>query len=213
MDVVMKKTVLAIDPESETQDLVRCLLEKIGLEVVTVYTASAGLEFIRLTAPDVVLMNLYPNAPVIDDTGLTLLRRLCEEFHLPVIVIGRVVDLETMRTLMRLGVYDYIPLPLNSDTLFPAIQSLLELQGLHEEVERLRREVDEQYHLNGLIGRSAPMQHIFRILSQIASSACPVLLEGESGTGKELLARAIHYNSPRRRGPFIALNWRLPKRR
>jgi DNA-binding NtrC family response regulator len=202
----MKKTVLVIEPETETQDLLRSLLGKVGLEVVVTGVASEGIDLARNRVPDFVLMNLYPNAPIVDEAGFALLRRLCEELHLPVIVTGRVVNLEAVRTLMQLGARDYVPYPISHETLFPSIQRLLEVQELREEVERLRREVDEQYRLGGLIGRSSPMRQIFRLLPQIAHSTSPVLIVGESGTGKELITRAIHHNSPRRWGPFVALN-------
>jgi DNA-binding NtrC family response regulator len=202
----MKKTVLVIETEPETQELLKSLLEKAGLEVFITDNAEKGLEFAKTKAPDFVLVNLYLNAPIVDDSGLNLLRQLVAEIDLPVIVMGRVVDLECVRTVMRLGAYDYVPLPPSPETLFPSIKNLLELRGLQEEVERLRKEVDEQYNLNGLIGRSPQMMQIVKLLPQIAQSESNILIVGESGTGKELIARAIHYNSPRRRGPLIALN-------
>lgn len=169
-------------------------------------TAEDGFQQAQDRVPDVVLMNLYLNPSILDDSGLQLLRQLREDAKAPVIVYGTTINLDSMREVMRLGAFDFIPSPLSTETLFTAIERLLELQSLQAEVERLRREVDEQYSLHGLIGNTPQMRRVFRLINQVAPSDSYVLITGASGTGKELVAKAMHYNSARRRGPFIALN-------
>lgn len=202
----MNKTVLVIEPEPDLRTSIKNLMEKVGLEVFAVDTVDTGFQQTQDRSPDVVVMNLYLNPAALDDSGLQLLRRLREEVKTPVIVYGATINLDSMREVMRLGAFDYIPFPLSTETLFSAIERLLELQRLQAEVERLRREVDEQYSLHGLIGNTPQMRRVFRLIDQVAPSDSYVLITGASGTGKELVARAMHYNSGRRRGPFVALN-------
>jgi DNA-binding NtrC family response regulator len=202
----MNKSVLVIEREPDGRMAVKSLLEKAGLRVMLAQTGQEGLQQVRDHAPDIVLMNLYLNPPVLDDSGLEALRLLREEARASVIVYGVTINLESMRQAMRLGAFDYVPMPLSTETLFTAIERLLALQNLQAEVERLRREVDEQYSLHGLIGQTPQMRRVFRLIEQVAPSESHVLITGASGTGKELVAKAIHFNSSRRRGPFVALN-------
>lgn len=166
--IIMNKTVLIIEPEPDLRTSIKNLMEKVGFEIFMVDAVEDGFQQAQDRVPDVVLMNLYLNPSILNDSGLQWLRRLREETKAPVIVYGATINLDSMREVMRLGAFDFIPFSLSTETLFTAIERLLELQSLQAEVERLRREVDEQYSLHGLIGNTPQMRQVFRLINQVA---------------------------------------------
>jgi two-component system, NtrC family, nitrogen regulation response regulator GlnG len=108
---------------------------------------------------------------------------------------------------MKRGAYDYLTKPFDLDALDAIILKASKASEVKEEVHRLKEEIREQYQVErAIIGTSRPMQEVYKVLGKIAPSDVTVLITGESGTGKELVARAIHYNSPRLGKPFLALN-------
>jgi DNA-binding NtrC family response regulator len=115
-------------------------------------------------------------------------------------------DGEDGRRAMKAGAFDYITKPFDVDELRLILDKATERAELVREVEELRSEVGRRYHIENIIGRSAPMQDVFRTVLTVAPLKTTVLITGESGTGKELIAKAIHYQSPRARRPLVTLN-------
>ena len=115
-------------------------------------------------------------------------------------------DMETTIQAMKLGAYEYIHKPIDVDELEIAIDKVVNNQKLNTRLENLIMEISEDYKVNNIVGRSKAMQEIFKIIGLVSESKTTVLIQGESGTGKELIARAIHYNSPYRRDPFLPIN-------
>jgi two-component system response regulator PilR (NtrC family) len=107
---------------------------------------------------------------------------------------------------MKLGAYDYISKPFNVEEIKILVKNALEKRSLKKENLRLKREVQDRYSFSGMIGKNKKMREVYTIIEKVAPSTANVLILGESGTGKELAARAIHYNSPRRNKPFVAVN-------
>jgi DNA-binding NtrC family response regulator len=107
---------------------------------------------------------------------------------------------------VKKGAYDYITKPFDNDELLIVIQRALEHSRLTEEVSRLRQEIRGAYTFGNIIGSSDPMHRIFEQVKRVCETNATVLVQGESGTGKELVARAIHYNSPRKEKPLVAIN-------
>ena len=107
---------------------------------------------------------------------------------------------------MKVGAYDFLTKPLNLDQLEIVIERALHSQQLENENRRLRTQLDKKFGLEAIIGRTPPMDELFKLIRQVAPSRATVLIQGESGTGKELVAHAIHNLSPRARGPFIAVH-------
>ncbi len=107
---------------------------------------------------------------------------------------------------MKMGAFDYIVKPFNVDEIRIVIRKALSTQELIQEVNYLRAEIDKNYAFSNIIGKSKSMKEIFRLITQTADNKTTVLISGESGTGKELVAKAIHYNSPQKDKPFIAIN-------
>jgi DNA-binding NtrC family response regulator len=108
---------------------------------------------------------------------------------------------------MRLGAYDYVTK--GQDDLVKlevVVKNVREREDMARELENLRTEVAERYGMEGLVGDSAAMESVYRLVQKAVRGDLTVAIQGESGTGKELVARAIHYNSPRKRGPFVVVN-------
>jgi DNA-binding NtrC family response regulator len=106
----------------------------------------------------------------------------------------------------RLGAFDFITKPFKNDEILVAIRNALEHRRLSEENLRLKKSLQQRYSFKSIIGKSAPMQQIFDLITRVAPTRSTVLIQGESGTGKELVAKAIHASSTRSEAPFIAVN-------
>jgi two-component system, NtrC family, response regulator AtoC len=154
--------------------------------------------------PDLVLLDIM--MPGID--GVSVLKRLQKVHpHMPVVMISAQGNVETAVEAMRLGAYDYITK--GQDDLVKldkVVEHIKEKVSLAREVEALRGEVAEKYGLKEIIGDSPAMEEVYRIIHKTLRGDLTVAIQGESGTGKELVAKAIHYNSSRARGPFVVVN-------
>jgi DNA-binding NtrC family response regulator len=107
---------------------------------------------------------------------------------------------------MKSGAYDYINKPLNIDELTITIRRAIDSTRKEKEIDDLRRRLDQKFGLDQIIGQSKPMRDVFARIQRAAPVDSTVLILGESGTGKELVAQALHHNSPRKKGPFVAVN-------
>jgi DNA-binding NtrC family response regulator len=128
------------------------------------------------------------------------------EPSLPIIVITAYGTVENAVEALRAGAYDYIAKPFETDEIKLTVAKVLERERLLAENRYLHAELEERYDFSGIIGNSPAMQQVFEMASSVAASNANVLITGESGTGKELLARSIHYSSPRKEKPFVVLN-------
>ncbi len=142
-----------------------------------------------------------------DLDGLDMLREIKAVTPSPhVITITAFGSIDTAIRAVKLGAFDYITKPFDIDQLILSVEKALAERALRSEVARLRDEVQRSYRWGNIVGKSAPMQEMFGVIRRLSGSATSVLITGESGTGKELVAKAIHFNSPRRERPFVALN-------
>jgi two-component system response regulator AtoC len=107
---------------------------------------------------------------------------------------------------MKAGAFDYVTKPFDVDELLLLVERAAQSAALQREVTALRSEVGQRYSFDSVIGRSPAMQAVLDTVSRVAPLRTTVLLTGESGTGKEVIAKAIHYNSPRASGPLVAIN-------
>jgi DNA-binding NtrC family response regulator len=198
----MRKRVLLIDDEPGVRSSLKMALEP-EHEVLCAADAPEGLELFRRESPHLVLLDLaLPGAD-----GLSLLATLhTEDPPLPVIMLTATKTVRTAVAAMKLGAVDYVTKPFDVEELRLIVAKALAARELEEEVRTLRAQVSSRYGLHNLIGRSPAMQEVYTKIAQLADGRTTVLITGESGTGKELVARALHYNSIRRHGPFVALN-------
>ncbi len=199
----MKFKILIIDDEKNIRDIFSLLLEEKGYLVETAETGEKGLAEARKFSPDVILLDM--NLP--DLSGIEVLSRIKK--FLPqaeVIIITAFGTVKSAVEATKLGAYDYLEKPVDNEELLLLISRALEVKKLLREVEELKSELSERYRFSNIIGTSSKMNSIFQMMAKIARVDGTVLITGESGTGKELVARAIHFNSPRKNGPFVVVN-------
>jgi DNA-binding NtrC family response regulator len=196
-------TMLVVEDDDAMRDLLVEELRDAGHRVLSAPGGSLGLDVARAEPVDLVVTDL--RMPDLDGFDLIRdLRALPDPPH--IVMITAFGSIETAIKAVKLGAYDYITKPFEIDELLLVLDKALEERALRRQVARLQREVERQYGFENIIARSEAMKEILALVSRIASSNASVLITGESGTGKELIARAIHYNSPRTRGAFVAVN-------
>jgi DNA-binding NtrC family response regulator len=153
--------------------------------------------------PDVILLDIL--LPDLD--GLKVLERMKQEDpDAMVIMITATRTIKTAVEAMKLGAYDYVTKPFDVDELRLIVSRALSNQALQKEVRYLREQVEERFDFGKMIGKGKGIKEIFNLIKQIAPSKSTILVMGERGTGKELVSRAIHYQSPRKNGPFVTIN-------
>lgn len=197
------RTVLVADDEESIRKLLKRVLEREGYRVVI---ASDGVEALQAAleeCPDLGLFDL--KMPGMD--GVKALEAIRErEIQFPIIMVTAHSTVETAVAAMKLGAYDYIKKPFDVDELKMIIRKALEHSDLEREVQRLRRDVRGRYSLEQIVGKDPKMDEILQMIQTVAVTRSTALICGESGTGKELIARAIHYLSPRADGAFVKVN-------
>ncbi|MBI3097723.1 MAG: sigma-54-dependent Fis family transcriptional regulator [Planctomycetes bacterium] len=195
-------SLLIIDDEPGVCWAFRKLLEARGHSVRAAATAEEGLRLAAAERPDAILLDV--RLPGMD--GLEALRRLrAEDPEAVVLVMTAHGTLETAVQAMKAGAYDYLTKPVDLDAAERVIERALAQHTLSAEVARLRSVVARGIDVR-LVGAGAAMQQVFKKIGAVCGGEATVLVLGESGTGKELAARAIHSNSARARGPFVAIH-------
>jgi DNA-binding NtrC family response regulator len=195
--------VLVVDDERPTRLLMEKELPRAGCAVATAESGEEALEKVRAQEFEVILLDL--KMPGIG--GMETLRRIRDSgSSAEVVVLTGHPDVATAIEAMKLGAYDYLTKPFKLAEVEVVLRRAAERQRLARENTALRRMVAQQAAPPLLLGRSAGMLAVLRTVERIAGSEANILIEGESGTGKGLIAQAIHQQSPRARGPFLAIN-------
>ena len=199
----MSERILVVDDELSMRQFLEILLLKEGYDVTT---AAGGADAIRCLdeAPfDLVVTDV--KMPDVD--GLKVLAKSRDvDPDTIVIMITAFASMESAIQAMNIGAYDYITKPFKVEEIRHIIRNALEKKRLVSENILLRRELKSRYQFGNIIGSSKKMLEIFDLLQRVAAGRTSVLISGESGTGKELVARAIHFNSPRREEAFVTVN-------
>lgn len=197
----MSKRILVVEDEEKLRRVIQLQLVSAGYEVDQAGTAEDALRF--ADRADAVLTDL--KLPGMD--GQHLLQLIHgQNANLPVIVMTAFGTVETAVEAMKSGAVDFLLKPFSLDHLMKVVEKALEVSALRDENRMLREELGRRYQFDNIVGQSKPMQEIFATVTRVAATRATVLLCGESGTGKDLIARAIHYHSPRRERPFIKIN-------
>jgi two-component system response regulator HydG len=197
-------SVLVVEDDADTRDLVAGMLRQRDFDVVTAADAGEAIERIRTADVSAVLTDIDFGHGA---SGLDLCQRVAEiQPDLPVIVITGSGNLDTAIAAIRAGAYDFIAKPIASEPLLLSLQRAVGHNQLRGELRRLRKAFAATNGQGGMIGDSPAMRQVHEVLGQIADGDASVLISGESGTGKELVARAIHDRSPRAGKPFVAIN-------
>ena len=192
---------LVVDDETRQLDILKAILGREGFDVDTETTAEAAVALLRDAPPPVILTDL--KLPGMDGIGLLdeVLRTAPQSCVIFMTAHGTI---DTAVEAMKKGAFDYLTKPLVRDTVVLAVRRAMEKARLLRENLALQQQLVDRFSFANIIGDHGKMQDVFRLVMKIAPSASTALIYGESGTGKELIARAIHYNSPRRSRPFLA---------
>src|SRR5277367_1018272 len=202
MDKAVK--ILIVDDESSQRAGLAGMVKAWGMLAETASDGSDALEKLSAFAPDVIVTDL--NMPHMD--GYELLQALREQGDMPpTIVLTAFGNIDTaLRTVHEMGAYWFVEKPVQPNMLHALLRRAAAHQGLKTEKKALERQLQYKGSLGEMVGNSQRMQEIFSILQQAGPSRACILISGESGTGKELVARTVHTLSPRRQGPFVAIN-------
>jgi DNA-binding NtrC family response regulator len=202
MDATARQ-ILIVDNEPEMCSLLSDILKEEGYEVATAASGEKALAKMGERDFAVVITDLNMKGM----PGMTLLKEIKRlQPDINVIIMTAFGSVETAIEAMKQGAYDYVMKPVKSDEIVLITEKAVREVQLRREVVSLRRAVEKEFSFNQILGKSKPMQAVFELIRRITPSPSSVLITGESGTGKELVARAIHYNSPRAQGPFIPVN-------
>jgi len=198
-----KDRILVADDEQSMREFLDIMLKKEGYRVLL---ASNGEEVLKLAEKeifDLILMDI--RMPRMD--GITVLKKVkAISPETIVIMITAYASADTAIQAMREGAYDYITKPFKVDEIKLIIRNALEKKNLQKENILLKQVVKDRYRFGNIVGQSSKMLALYDLLEKVSVTKTNVLITGESGTGKELVAKAIHYNSPRKEKPFVTLN-------
>ncbi|MCI0699357.1 sigma-54 dependent transcriptional regulator [candidate division KSB1 bacterium] len=195
--------ILIVEDDRNTLSGLMEILEEEGYEVRGVESGHKALRTLERERFDILLTDL--KMPEID--GMQLYEQtqtLAPEMK--TVVMTAYSSVKDAVDAMKRGVYEYLTKPLNLDELFVILKKAVDDQNLRREYEELKDRLQGSYRFESIIGKSATMQQVFKTIYKVAKSQATVLIRGESGTGKELVARAVHYNSPRANGPMVEIS-------
>ncbi len=197
----MKPRILVVDDEEKLRRVIELQLSTAGFEVDKAASAEEALKLAERA--DLVLTDL--KLPGMD--GLALLAAIRHQnMFAPVIMMTAFGSIQLAVEAMKAGAADFLLKPFSLDHLMAVIHKALEMRALRDENRQLREELGKRYEFDNIVGRSLAMQEIFATIERVAPTRATVLLAGESGVGKDLIARAIHFHSPRRDRPFVKIN-------
>ena len=195
--------VLIIDDDESLRKVIGYMLEEAGYDVDRAASAEEGLRLLASRRPDLVLSDI--KMPKRD--GIELLGDIKRiDASIPVVILTAFASVETAVEAMKRGAADYLTKPISRDDLTLTVEKTLKLHRLEAENETLRSTLRDRFRFDSIIGLSPAMTTMFDVLKKIAPTDATVLVTGESGTGKELIAKAIHYHSPRRERRLVAVN-------
>jgi DNA-binding NtrC family response regulator len=196
--------VLVVDDEKKMTVILRGALEEDGHDVDVAFSGEGALGLLKTSdAYDLVLTDLKMS-PV---DGLELLRGVKSAHpETEVVLMTAYADAKTAVEAMKSGAYDYVVKPFQLDEIKLMVSKIMERRALLQENLDLREELGEAQGMSSIVGASDAMKQVFGLASKVAKTDATVLLTGESGTGKDLLARAIHFHSPRGDKPFMKVN-------
>ncbi len=200
----MPPVIFLVDDDDGSRDAMTRTLERVGYSLRAFDSAEAALAELREGEHvDAIVSDV--RMPGMD--GYEFLRAVrAEHPKLPFLLVTAYADVEDAVAALQEGADDYLTKPVKVQELRQRVQLQLERRVLSDENRRLRQRLDKSFGFEGIVGRSTAMEELLERLRVVAPTRSTVLIIGESGTGKELVANSLHQNSPRARGPFVAIN-------
>ncbi len=195
--------ILLIDDDLNLSKVLSYQLQKAGDEVMVANSGQEGLQQFAAHEFDIVITDIQ----MPDLNGIQVLQEIRRHNRqVVVIIITAHGTIDNAIEACRLGADDYLTKPFSKEQLRFVIEKALKLRHLQQENTQLRQELVGKYRFDNMVAHSAKMEAVLQMAGQVAASDATVLILGESGTGKELVARAIHYNSPRKDKPLVTVN-------
>jgi len=195
--------ILITDDDAQMREMLSRFLGERGDEVEEASGGPAALAALERNTADLVITDVR----MPEMSGVELTRQVkARHPDCSVVVMTAFGSVQMAVDAMRAGATDYISKPFKLDEIQLIVERIEEERNLRRKVTTLQRQVEERFQFANILGKSPAMQHIFELIEQIAPTRSNVLITGASGTGKELVARAIHFNSPRRAAPFMPIN-------
>ncbi len=196
-------SILVVDDEPLIRMTVQDALAAEGFKVTTAESGQKGVDLFRNKHVDVVITDL--RLPDLD--GIQILKEVkLLNPETQVVMITAYGSIDSAVQAMKEGASDYLTKPFAMDELLLIIRRILRMKQLEDENVSLRKKVEERYGLEGLVGKSPQMLKIYELIETVAQTDTTVMISGESGTGKELAANAIHFQSSRKKAPFVKVN-------
>ena len=200
---MLRDKILVVDDEQSMREFLDIMLKKEGYKVSLASNGEEVLKLMEKDLFDLILMDI--RMPRLD--GISTLKKIKDiSPETIVIMMTAYASADTAITAMKEGAYDYITKPFKIEEIKLIIKNALEKKNLQTENILLKQVVRERYHFENILGQSSKMLELYKLLEKIAPTKTNILVTGESGTGKELVAKALHYNSPRKEKPFVTLN-------
>jgi two-component system NtrC family response regulator len=198
-----KAHLLLIDDEKNYLRVLEALLTDAGYTVTALSDPETALAFLTESEVDVIITDM--KMPKV--SGQEVLARVKQTHsHIPVLIMTAFGSIEGAVEAMKYGAFHYITTPFSNDELLLAVHNAAQLASAHRRYRLLQENLEDRFGKHQIIGSSRAIRDTMALVDQAAPTRSTVLITGESGTGKELVARAIHFASPRRQGPFIAVN-------
>jgi len=198
-----KKSVLIVDDDSVHRTMLQTLVGGWGYDIAEADDGSTAIEEVQKRPFDMVLMDVR----MLKVSGLEALESI-KDFNpaIPVTIMTAYSSVDTAVEALKKGAYDYLTKPLDFDKLRLTLERAMEHTRLKEENRLLKENLKKHFDMQNIIGRSPAMANLLETVAHVAPSEATAMITGESGTGKELIAGAIHFNSPRKNGPFVKIN-------
>jgi DNA-binding NtrC family response regulator len=195
--------ILCIDDDQDQCDLLEAALSRLGYAAVVTTSPITALEHVGAESFDAIITDLGMG----EMGGLTLCQRVLDSRpDVPIIVLTGHGTMDTAIGALRAGAYDFLTKPVDVKLLGISVARAVQHAKLRAEIRRLKLVLGDKSKSRQLVGSSPAMKRLNELIARVAASDASVLIQGETGTGKELVARAVHEASPRRNGPFVALN-------
>lgn len=200
---MIPKKLLVVDDDESLRWVTQAQLQQSGYRVDAAANGKEALAKLREAPADLVITDLMMPGM----SGIELLKQIRADYpEIIVILVTAFGTVENAVEAMKAGAYDYITKPVNMEELRLVVGRGLEHLDLRQEVRTLRSSLDRKYGFENILGRSKALLYVLDMAARAASATSTVLIHGETGTGKELLAKAVHFNSPRKDRPFVTIN-------